>query len=136
MRDTRPSWLWALPATFILPVLHSAIFALRFGIDRLLEVPEHSGDVRLPLGDVNSLVQSLTFLPAGAIVAFALLFWVRAAPSRKAGGLTLLGYLVGLPFAFIGSLMLPLLLDPWIGATLGGALPWLLFTGLGHRSHA
>ncbi len=75
-------------------------------------------------------------MPAGAIVAFALLFWVRAAPSRKARGLTLLGYLVGLPFAFIGSLMLPLLFDPWVGATLGGALPWLLFTWLGHRSHA
>jgi len=75
-------------------------------------------------------------VPAGAIVAFALLFWVRAAPSRKARGLTLLGYLVGLPFAFIGSLMLPLLFDPWVGATLGGALPWLLFTWLGHRSHA
>lgn len=134
MSDTRPSWLWALPATFILPALHSAIFALRFGISRLLEVPEHSGDVRLPLDDVNTLVQSALFVPAGAIVAFALLFWLRAAPSPKARAFTLGGYVVGLPFAFVGSLMLPLLFDPWIGATLGGALPWLLFTWLGHHS--
>jgi len=85
------------------------------------------------LGEVNNLVQSLIFAPAGAIVAFALLLWLRAARSRTAGGLTLMGYLVGLPFAFFGSLTLPLLLDPLIGATLGGVLPWLLFTWLGHR---
>ena len=47
---------------------------------------------------------------------------------------TLAGYAAGLPFAVLGSLMFPLFMDPWIGAMLGGALPWLLFTWLGHRA--
>jgi hypothetical protein len=130
----RPGWLWAIPATLILPATHNAIFALRFGVDRLVAVTEHADGVRLPLGDVSVLVQSVLFVPAGAIASLSLLYRLRAARSSRTRATTLAGYVAGLPFAVLGSLMLPLFMDPWIGATLGGARPWLLFTWLGHRA--
>ncbi len=127
--------MWALPASLILPATQDLVFAVRFGVDSLLRVPEAtSGEVHRPLGGVNLLVESLIFLPAGAIASAALIFWLRAAGSSGAKRATVLGYLSGLPFAFVGSLLLPLLFDPWIGATLGGAAPWLLFTWLGYRA--
>src|SRR5216683_6353551 len=88
----RPGWLWAIPATLILPATHGAIFALRFGVDRLLAVPEQADGVWLPLGHASTLVQSIMFVPAGAIASIALLSWLRAARSNRVRATTLAGY--------------------------------------------
>jgi len=40
---------------------------------------------------------------------------------------------MGIPFAFMGSLILPFYLPLWIGTTLGGAFPWLLVTWVEYR---
>lgn len=116
MRENRgPAWAWIVPAALLLPGLQLAIFGLRFGqVD-------------------SQLVESLVFLPAGLIAGLALIYWLRAAASARRRRNTLIGYFVGLPLAFLGSLLLPLVLSPWPGATLGGSLPWLLCTWLGYR---
>jgi hypothetical protein len=67
------------------------------------------------------------------IAAFGLIYWLRASQSATQKRNTWIGYLMGIHFAFMGSLFLPLILPPWIGATLGGALPWLIMTWVGYR---
>jgi hypothetical protein len=116
MQNNRgPSWAWVVPAALLLPGLQLAIFGLRFGhID-------------------TQLAESLVFLPAGLIAAIALLYWLRAAATHRQRRATLIGYIIGLPCAFLGSLLLPLVLPAWPGATLGGSLPWLLCIWTGYR---
>jgi len=130
----RPGCSGRSRATLILPATRGATFALRFGVDRPLALPEQADDVWLPLGHASTPVQSIMFVPAGAIASIALLSWLRAARSNRVRATTLAGYVGGFPFAVVGSLMLPLFMDPWLGATLGGALPWLLVMWLGSRS--
>lgn len=111
----RPGWAWLVPAVLLLPALQLAVFYLRF----------HRLD--------NQLAESLVFLPVGLIAGIGLVYWLRAAasPAQRRG--TLIGYFIGLPFAFLGSLLIPLAVPAWLGATLGGSLPWLLCTWLGYR---
>ncbi len=127
----RLAWVWIVPGSLVLPMTHSVVAALRFGTAWLFRLSEQP-HVGLPIGDKNMLVESLIFLPASAIAAMAFIFWLGRARSRQAKIGTSLGYVLGLPVACFGSLMLPLMFDPWIGATLGGAVPWLLLTWFGY----
>ena len=115
MNNQKPSWLWVIILTPLLSVIQLLVFAWRFG--RIEEM----------------LTESTVFLPAGLIAALGLVYWLRASRSAKQKRNTVIGYLVGIPFAFLGSLFLPLTASPWIGATIGGALPWLLTTWIGYR---
>ena len=114
MDDKKPHWAWILVPTPLLFLLHTIVFAFRF--ERF-----------------ENIITGAIFLPAGLIAAFGLIYCLRASHSAEQRRNTWIGYALGLPFAFIGSLMLPLFLHPWIGATLGGALPWALMTWIGYR---
>lgn len=114
MDHQKPSWAWILVLAPLLFVLHLALFAYRF--ER-----------------IQNVVTGAIFLPAGLFSAVGLIYWLRDSHSARQKRNTWIGYLLGIPFAFLGSLLLPLLLPPWIGATLGGALPWLFTTWVGYR---
>lgn len=112
---SRISWLWIIPIALVLPAYHLLIFALQFGwIDSVL-------------------VQSIVFVPAGLIEGAVLVYCLRNVKSQRQWRSTLMGFVIGFMFAFFGSLLLPLLLPAWFGATIGGALPWVLCTWIGYR---
>ena len=114
MENRTPHWIWILVLSPLLFILHVVIFAFRF--ER-----------------VENIVTGAIFLPAGLVAAIGLIYWLRASRTVRQKRNTWIGYLLGIPFAFMGSLFLPLLLPPWIGATLGGAVPWLFATWVGYR---
>ena len=109
------SWFWIVPISLVLPAYHLLIFALRFGrIDTVL-------------------IQSIVFVPAGIIEGAFLIYCLRKVTAQRQWRSTLMGFVIGFMFAFFGSLLLPLVLPPWFGATIGGALPWVLCTWIGYR---
>ena len=114
MNNKKPHWAWILVATPLLFLLHVTVFAFRF--ERF-----------------ENIITGVIFLPAGLLAAFGLIYCLRASPSATQKRNTWIGYVLGIPFAFMGSLILPLFLSPWIGATLGGALPWLFTIWVGYR---
>lgn len=110
----RPHWGWVLVAAPLLFLLHVSIFGFR--IER-----------------IQNIVTGVIFLPAGLMAAFALIYWLRASHSAEQKRNIWIGYLMGMPFAFVGSLIVPVYLSPWLGTTLGGALPWVFMTWIGYR---
>lgn len=109
------SWLWVIPISLILPAYHLLVFFMR------------SGQIGF------MLFESLVFVPAGLIEGIAFIYWLRQVKSDAQRRFTLMGFVIGFMFAFFGSLLLPLIIPSWVGATLGGALPWLLCTWIGFR---
>lgn len=109
------NWLWVIPIALTLPAYHLLVAFLRFG----------------QLGPL--LVQSVVFVPAGAIEGFAFVYWSRDLKSSAQRRSMTMGFVIGFMFAFFGSLLLPLILPAWLGATLGGAVPWVLCTWIGFR---
>jgi hypothetical protein len=109
------NWLWIIPIALVLPAYHLLIFFLRFG-------------------RVGSMIfESLVFVPAGMLEGVALISWLRLVKSDRQRRNTLIGFVIGFMLAFFGSLLVPLVLPNWVGATIGGAAPWLLCTWLGFR---
>lgn len=106
-------YLLIIPLAFAWPLLHFAIFVLRFG--------------RTPTDSV------LVFLPMGVVSAFALAFMLNRSKSGRRKKWTVFGYLLAVPFAFLGSLMSGLVLPPIIGTIIYGASPLVLGTWLGYR---
>ena len=98
-------FLWLGVLSLAWPIIHLAIAYVRFG---------------------TGFVDALVFLPMGAISGGFLLYWIENARSRPQRLMTLLGYLVASPLAFIGSLGGGLYLPALIGVTLFGAMPLIL----------
>ena len=112
-------WSWVIPIALLLPAYHLLIFFLRTG----------------QIG--AAALGSLVFAPAGLIEGIAFVHWLRKVKSDRQRRSTLIGFVTGFMFAFFGSLLVPLLLPPtWLGATIGGAGPWLLCTWVGYRRDA
>jgi hypothetical protein len=113
MNRTYLYYLLIIPLAFFWPLLHFAIFVLRFG--------------RTPADSV------LVFLPMGVVSAFALAFMLKRSQSGRRKRWTIFGYLLAVPYAFIGSLMSGLMLPPVFGTIIYGASPLVLGTWLGYR---
>lgn len=111
---TGPAWYWAIPVAFILPFLHAAIFTLRFGSSKVLV----------------ALTDSAIFLPGGLIGGLAIIYLLRQRLSNPSK--LVAGFVSGIPFAFILSLLMPLFMPALIGATLGVAVPLLAGLAFGH----
>jgi hypothetical protein len=94
-------------STLLWPLIHYLVFILRF-----------------PDGVMQP--SALIFAPMGAIAGGFLAYWLKEAQSQQQRLLVVLGYLVASPLAFIGSLGGGLVLSPYIGPTLFGALPLIL----------
>jgi uncharacterized membrane protein len=109
------NWLWIVPISLILPVYQLFVFFVLNGY----------------IGPM--IIGSLVFVPAGMLEGAALLSWLARAKSDRQRRNTLTGFVIGFMFAFIGSLVVPLILPNWLGATIGGAAPWLLCTWIGYR---
>ena len=108
MKATR-AVLSFIALTVLWPGLHLLVFLVRFG--------------RLPAG---GFADALVFLPMGVIAAIILLvLWARAGARPGKVGLAL-GYLLGSPIAFMGSLFGGLMLPPVVGILLYGAGPLLV----------
>ena len=100
--------LWLIPLTLLWPVLHFFVFYIRFG-----DMP-------------GSVMDFLIFLPMSLATGAAfLVFWVRV-PSLPQKTSLFLGYLLSIPFAYIGSLLGGLVNQPIIGTLLWGAGPLVI----------
>ncbi len=108
-------WLWLAPVALVWPALHLAVFALRFG--------------RLPLGGP---LEGLVFLPMGAVSGLVLLVLLQVSRSRRQAALTVAGYALAAPLAFLGSLLGGLALNPLPGTIIMGALPLVLGAATGY----
>lgn len=107
-------WLWLIPLTLLWPGLHLLVFFLRFGHIR----------------DVGS--EAYVFLPMGLLSGIILIaLWKRATTRRQKAGLAL-GYLLAMPFAFIGSLFSGLMLPPFVGTVICGVPPLVAGMGIGY----
>ena len=94
-------------STLLWPLVHYLVFILRF-----------PGGVMEP--------SALVFGPMGAVAGGFLAYWLKEAQSQQQRLLVVLGYLVASPLAFIGSLGGGLVLSPYLGVTIFGALPLIL----------
>lgn len=91
--------------TVIWPVVHLAIYLIRFG-----EI------------DSTILLQSSYFLPLGLLSGVILLkFLDKGTPVQKRG--VVIGFILTIPFALVGSLMGGLIFQPVVGATIFGLVP-------------
>jgi hypothetical protein len=68
----------------------------------------------------------------GFLSGIALLWSLQLSKSRKRRVSTVLGYVLGGPFAFVGSLMSGLILDPIIGVSICGSLPLIVGAAFGY----
>ena len=109
-------YLWLIPLAFLWSALHGLVFLVRFG--------------RFPDGGAGEV---LVFVPMGVVSGGLLVWLLGQARSRGRKASTVAGYVVAAPFAFIGSLLGGLVLDPLVGTLLLGALPLLLGTAAGYR---
>jgi hypothetical protein len=109
-----PAWYWAIPIAFLLPILHISIFTIRFGFSKF----------------VGALIDGLIFIPGGLIASITLVYLLRLKISSPSN--LVAGFIAGVPFAFLFSLLLPLFWPAIVGATIGVAFPLLLGLGLGH----
>jgi hypothetical protein len=109
------NWLWVIPIALLLPAYHLFVFLLQNG--------------RI----THMLLASTVFIPAGMLEGVALIGWLRQVRSEQQRRNTLIGFLIGFMLAYFGSLLFPLVMPSWVGATIGGAGPWLLCTWLGFR---
>lgn len=107
--DPLKMFLWLGLLSLAWPMIHLAVAYIRFGS-----------------GFAGGFVEALVFLPMGAISGGFLLYWIAKATTRPQRLVTLLGYLVASPMAFIGSLGGGLFLPALIGATLFGGMPLIL----------
>ena len=94
-------------STVLWPLIHYLVFVIRF-----------------PNGVIEP--SALVFAPFGAVAGGFLAYWLKEAQSQQQRLLVVLGYLVASPLAFIGSLGGGLVLSPYIGVTIFGALPLIL----------
>ncbi|KAA3646139.1 MAG: hypothetical protein DWQ07_07900 [Chloroflexi bacterium] len=107
-------YLWLIPLSFVWPIIHLIIFYYQFQ--------------KLP---PNGIIEAVAFLPFGLLAAFIFLFaWDRSSDQRQKW-LSVLGYLLAAPFAFIGSLGGGLL-NIYIGPLLFGSIPLGIGTFLGY----
>ena len=107
-------YLWLIPLSFVWPIIHLVVFYSRFQ--------------KLP---PNGIIEAVAFLPFGLLAAFILLYaWDRSSDQRQKW-LSVLGYLLAAPFAFIGSLGGGLLF-PYIGPAIMGSIPLLIGTFIGY----
>jgi hypothetical protein len=112
---TQISWFWIIPIALILPSYYLLIIFMQFG----------------QIGP--ALLESLIFAPAGMIEGAFFIYWLREVKSDRQRRNILIGFIGGFILAFFGSLLLPLMLPMWLGATIGGAVPWVLCTWLGYN---
>lgn len=107
------NWQWLLSLTLFWPIAHLAVFTLRFG--------------RLP---VDIVIDAIVFLPMGFVSAlFFVLLRSRAQTPHQKWAI-LIGYVVAIPLAGVGSLVSGLLLPPLIGTVIFGVVPLLVGMGL------
>ena len=109
------NWLWVIPISLILPAYQLLVAFLQVG----------------QIGPL--LAASLIFLPAGLIEGIAFVWWSRDVKTAAQRRSITMGFVIGFMFAFFGSLLLPQIMPPWLGATLGGAVPWVTCTWIGYR---
>lgn len=69
---------------------------------------------------------ALIFLPMGAISGGVLMYLVDIASNQQQRLMTILGYALASPLAFVGSLGGGLFMAPIVGATLFGSLPLVI----------
>ena len=106
--------LWVLLLTVVWPLIHLAVFALRFG--------------HLPASMIS---QAWVFLPMGLLSAITLVVLMSVAPSRASRLGSMVGYLLAAPVAFLGSLVGGLVFEPWLAAIVYGALPLMIGAAVG-----
>jgi hypothetical protein len=109
-------WFWLLPLALLMPFLHVAIFTLRFGFGATF----------------NTVRDSLVFLPGGLIAGIVLILVLHRAQIYDRRAQTITGFIFGLPFAFLMSLIAPIAMPAIVGATLGAGLPLIIGTVLGY----
>ena len=102
-------WIWLIPLAFLWPLIHLLVFILRYGA--------------LPSSGVSTVFVFILMSLVAAIVL--LLLWERS-PTRACKIGIILGYLLGSPVAFAGSLLGGLAYPPLIGATFYGAPPLII----------
>jgi hypothetical protein len=107
--------LWILLLTVLWPVIHLAVFALRFG--------------HLP---AQTTGEAWVFLPMGFLSAIVLVTLINMAPIRASKVGAMVGYALAVPVAFIGSLFGGLVFEPWLAGIVYGALPLMAGTALGY----
>lgn len=104
MKRAVSMFLWIGFLAIIWPLTQYLVFILRFPGN----MPEPS---------------PLIFLPMGAISGGLLMYLVEISRNPQQRLLTVLGYALASPLAFIGSIGGPLIFEAVLGATLFGVLP-------------
>jgi hypothetical protein len=110
MKRVLSMFLWIGLLALIWPLTHYLVFVIRFP------------------GSPPPEPSPLIFLPMGAISGGILMYLVDLARSQQQRLLTVLGYALASPLAFIGSIGGGLILEPIVGATLLGVLPLAIGT--------
>jgi hypothetical protein len=87
MRARELPWLWLVALALAWPILHLALFLLRFR--------------RLPEGGSGS---ALVFLPMGVVASLGLGLLLLGAHDARGRNAIVRGYLLASPVAFVGSL--------------------------------
>lgn len=95
--------------TLLWPALQLFIFFLRFG--------------NLP---VEMIIESAAFAPLGFLSVLIFLFFKNRSAAKLQKNMVAGGYIAGMPFALLGSLMGGLVFPPIIGVTIYGLMPLIV----------
>jgi hypothetical protein len=112
--DKKPSFLWALAVGALFPILQAVLFLLRF----------NSLNPDAPLTDY------LFFFISGAMIGLGLIYFLRRSENKGTYRATIIGFVIGIPFAVLGML-LGGLAGP-LGSILFGMSPGIFITAIGY----
>ncbi len=112
--DKKPSFLWALAIGALFPVLQLAIFLLRFN--------RWNTD--------SPAIEYLFFYISGTVIGLGLIYFLRRSENKGVQRATIIGFVIGIPFALFGMVMGGL--GGPLGAILLGMSPGVFMTALGY----
>lgn len=108
------SYLWAIPALLLFPVLQLLIFYLRF----------HNMPAEM-------FKQSLVFAPIGLISVAVLIYFLRKSDVKPLKKGSIIGFLVALPYSLFSSMFAGLINTSFIFIGIYGSIPLIIGTALG-----
>jgi hypothetical protein len=112
--DKKPSFLWALAIGALFPVLQLAIFLFRF----------NRWNTDAPV------IEYLFFYISGAMIGLGVIYFLRRSENKGAQRGTIIGFVIGIPFALFGMTMGGLA-GP-LGAIILGMSPGVFMTAVGY----
>jgi hypothetical protein len=87
--DKKPSFLWAFAVGILFVVLQIAVYFLRFN----------------NINPEASAADYLFFFIGGTLIGLGLIYFLRRSENKATSNATLIGFVLGIPFALFGMLL-------------------------------